>query len=661
MNNKINAASKSIAISNKNILENNHYLPPSGLSSEGLCDCNKQIEIIVKAKGLKRKSTMVMSNPTSHKSIEEKKRPGNSGDVHQSWGKALIEQNKAVIKQGLQQFQTKTTGSKSLKHSSETKEIKKHSLNHQKPNHKHLDELPIKQSASQKRIEEHIKSIPRTTNPSSTSIPSTVESIIVYDKGVQCDGILEYFDDRFGVFNPVRTLHFLIKELEHLVKDDKANKILTNMEQALLRISMEPDKLPIVQELETKSETTRQMSLMCDALQNERDSLVRQNQEICSLLHENREKQLDLEKTVKTLKQELEETVKIRDKTIIELKEKIKNYEFSQKIISDLRTNLAEQKELLSQRYLEVQCITLEKDKFSALSLYKDSLLNDLRNQIKELQNCIADQLCNLKDSYIQEECPNPQISLVHGGRVCSSPTSTSSRDSNIRTSWHDISDISLSMDHNPSKIKNVQDLFHMSDKIPAFLEIQGETSENKQTKNIKEASTKDSANLDFISLPAGESSLTLLPSYKDLGCTEISKSVNKGDGDVITFSNKKNDNLDNFKNTNKISSLEHLNYSLQKKETDIKESSRVKKSLESNKEESSEKKSIVNEDNANILKDNLTHNLISSTITEQFQNIFQDIRIQSRMPVKVPSPPRNYPNPEWSDSTLPSISTDTG
>ena len=48
----------------------------------------------MKAKGLKRKSTMVMSNPTSHKSIEEKKRPGNSGDVHQSWGKALIEQNK---------------------------------------------------------------------------------------------------------------------------------------------------------------------------------------------------------------------------------------------------------------------------------------------------------------------------------------------------------------------------------------------------------------------------------------------------------------------------------------------------------------------------------------------------------------------------------------
>lgn len=110
---------------------------------------------------------------------------------------------------------------------------------------------------------------------------------------------------------------------------------------------------------------------------------------MCSLLHENREKQLDLEKTVKTLKQELEETVKIRDKTIIELKEKIKNYEFSQKIISDLRTNLAEQKELLSQRYLEVQCITLEKDKFSALSLYKDSLLNDLRNQIKLVESLL--------------------------------------------------------------------------------------------------------------------------------------------------------------------------------------------------------------------------------------------------------------------------------
>lgn len=100
----------------------------------------------------------------------------------------------------------------------------------------------MKQSASQKRIEEHTKVTPRTTNPSTTSLPSSVESIIVHDKGVQYGGIFDCSDDRFGAFNPVRTLGFLMKELEHLVKDDKASKILTDMEQVLHRILAEPGK-----------------------------------------------------------------------------------------------------------------------------------------------------------------------------------------------------------------------------------------------------------------------------------------------------------------------------------------------------------------------------------------------------------------------------------
>lgn len=104
----------------------------------------------------------------------------------------------------------------------------------------------MKQAASQKRAEEPIKSTPRTTNPSSTSIPSSGESVIVYDQGVQCGGIFDYSDNRFGVFNPVRTLSFLMKELEHLVKDDKANKILSDMEQILFRIPVEPGKPPII-------------------------------------------------------------------------------------------------------------------------------------------------------------------------------------------------------------------------------------------------------------------------------------------------------------------------------------------------------------------------------------------------------------------------------
>lgn len=75
---------------------------------------------------------MVSSNPTGHKVIEEKRKPGSSSDSHQSWGRVLREQNKTVMKQGLQRLMSRTPGSKSSKHGSETKETKKHSLNHQK-------------------------------------------------------------------------------------------------------------------------------------------------------------------------------------------------------------------------------------------------------------------------------------------------------------------------------------------------------------------------------------------------------------------------------------------------------------------------------------------------------------------------------------------------
>ncbi|XP_043512267.1 golgin subfamily A member 4-like isoform X1 [Frieseomelitta varia] len=612
MSNKTNSAKKIVSTrSNKNTVETNHHLPDT--------------EIIVK---IKRPSTMVSSIPTSHKSIEEKKRPSNS-DTYQNWSRLFREQNKAVIKPTVS-----LSGSKSSKHDSETKETKKHFSNHQKLDHKFLDEIPVKQT-SQKRVEEHVKSTPHTTNPSTISIPSTVESVVVYDKGIQCDGIYDYSDDKFGVFNPVRTLNFLIKELVHLVKDDKANEILANMEQALVRISMEPNRSPIVQDLEAKLERTKQINSIYETIREERDSLLRQVHEQRLLLSNVQERQLDLETTEKTQKQELEKaikTIQARDKTITELTEKMNGYESSQKIVAELRMNLAEQTEHVRRLNSEMQHLRLEKEKLSVLSSYKDSLLTEHRNTIKELQ-CVADQLSNLKD--IREESLNPQMSFVHEQRLCSSRTSTSSHDSNIHTSWHDVPDISLStVDHDASKLKNVQDFLHKSNKIPVFSKIQDENLGNKQIKNIKESSTKD---LEFISLPAGESSLTLLPSYKDLGCTEINKSVDQEKDDALMFSNKRTDNLHNFKDTNKISS-EHLNLSIEK--NTIKELARMTKSVESDKKQS------------------LPDNIIDCNITEQFQNIVQDIRMQSRIPVNVPSPLRSYPHPEWSDSTLPSIST---
>lgn len=101
-----------------------------------------------------------------------------------------------------------------------------------------------------------------------------------------------------------------------------------------------------------------------------------------------------------------------------------------------------------------------------------------------------------------------------------------SSQDSNAPTSWHDMSDVSLStVDHNPSKNGNVHKFTHKTNKALTVSESQIKNSEKKRTKNVRESQTKDSVNLEFISLPGGESSHTLLPSYKDLGYTEISQS----------------------------------------------------------------------------------------------------------------------------------------
>lgn len=86
----------------------------------------------MKTKGRKRTSTMVSGSPTSHKGVEEKRKPGSSGNSHQNWGQKLREQNRVVMKQGLQQLAGRTSASKSTKHGIEDKETKKHSSNHQK-------------------------------------------------------------------------------------------------------------------------------------------------------------------------------------------------------------------------------------------------------------------------------------------------------------------------------------------------------------------------------------------------------------------------------------------------------------------------------------------------------------------------------------------------
>lgn len=40
-----------------------------------------------------------------------------------------------------------------------------------------------------------------------------------------------------------------------------------------------------------------------------------------------------------------------------------------------------------------------------------------------------------------------------------------------------------------------------------------------------------------------------------------------------------------------------------------------------------------------------------------QLQQMFEDMKMRGRMPVNIPEPPRKFPNPEWTDSSLPTMS----
>lgn len=378
------------------------------------------------------------------------------------------------------------------------------------------------------------------------------------------------------------------------------------------------------------------MNAMCESLCGERDSLERQ---------------------VKVLKQELEEAVKVsqaKEESLNRLREEVKGYE---KIITDLRTNLNEQTELARQRYLEMQYLTLEKDKHCALSSYKDTLLIELRNAVKDVQSHIAEQLTGIKECRIEEETSNPQM-LDHGGQACSPTSFTSSRELNTPTSWQYISDISLStIDPHPST-RELQKYLQEEETIVASAEKMRGASEKKRSKGTKESKIRDSTHQKFVSLP-GEFPSTIFLPRRDLGCTESDELAAKTKENTGPFGNKKTDNACQTKGCeSEAPSAEFLHRSVEKtedKEVNRKGSQRPRKPFDSTKKQLMNRKSSAGI--SNLLKSNFPNNLISSTVTEQFQNMFDDIRLQTKIPVNLPSPPRNYPHPEFSDSTLPSIS----
>lgn len=212
------------------------------------------------------------------------------------------------------------------------------------------------------------------------------------------------------------------------------------------------------------------------------------------------EKEAVLANHIKELTHQLEEATEGKDKTLSTLKQQTKDDE---KVISELRTELAKQTKLARDRHIKNQYMMIEKEKLSVLSSYKDTLNVELRNTIKlvrilrrygrnawspqlmyvinlfcrrEFQNHIAEQLTALKEEYMNGGNASSPLSPVDTGPACSSPNTSSNDD-------HGLSDISLSV----------------VERVP-------------QANVALKANAANKDSMQFFSLATGESSRTLMP-----------------------------------------------------------------------------------------------------------------------------------------------------
>lgn len=275
----------------------------------------------------------------------------------------------------------------------------------------------------------------------------------------------------------------------------------------------------------------------------------------------------------------------------------------------------------------------------------------------REFQNEIEEHFTSLKEACTREENSNLQDSIIPCGLAHSS-LSPGFSDSNILTSWHDIS---LSMIE-PSTIKTElkKGAFKKENlSISEYKEADKDTIKVKMEEINESKNNKDSTQLEFISLPAAES--ILLPSYRDQGCIDQSD-TNKDQDNPFVSNPKLSNRVQRSVDPDSIitDTKSYIQGSKVNEKVSYKKNlSKIRKTLQSDdKKKKYENQGI--EDSSRFIENNISADLITSDINEQFQNIFDDVRRKSKISVNVPSPLRHYPNPDWTDSSLPSISVDS-
>ncbi|XP_071561991.1 uncharacterized protein [Temnothorax nylanderi] len=217
----------------------------------------------------------------------------------------------------------------------------------------------------------------------------------------------------------------------------------------------------------------------------------------------------------------------------------------------------------------------------------------------RELQNQIANQLKILNEICMKEGSTSPQMSFIHTGHACSSPTSTD--------------DSSKSLDD---------------------ISVSSVNSVCEEHARRKDAPVEDP---ELVSLLDGESSHTIMPDQNEVTNAKGSAMQNN----TVPYQNMDTNNMIRKK------SLRHSSKKGCNKENDTYKTRKFAKPKEKQ------------NDNIRKLFLNTSKALESITSTKStVSGIRKQGDMQNRKSVNIPSPLRNCPHPDWSDSSLPSIST---
>ncbi|KAG8036375.1 hypothetical protein G9C98_003697 [Cotesia typhae] len=575
------------------------------------------------------------------------------------WGRILREQNVSTLKQNYRPNSIKsqhefhsTPRERSSENISEREAKKLYNQNKLRHNNNYdmlIDDNSSKQMTPKKMTHDN-KFFYGGGMPSQSTINNT-ESVLVVDRGVQCGGIYDGTNENFRKLNPVRTLAFLMKELESIIGGGRAGEILTEMEEALLRIPVESGQ-PSHMDLETiaakakleaniaKLESTcKSMEEGYKSVRKENNILQQRIQELSGLLKQTKQQECELECEMRRLRTDLNEALKndlANRKLINELREENRQ-------IDVLKKELKEETELT--HYLK-----LEKEKLTIMSSYKDAEFIKLRNAIKELQNNIADQLVDLREFPMDNGVmfPEHHSTMIPGKVIGSTPSPTLHKLPEPQA-WRNASDLSDST------------IDALDSNAPAAHQQIPLSNTNNDTNNDK---FQEKSHLEFISL-AGEECL-------DSSSSLSSSSLSEGNHDI--FRKTKNINYYNniifeipedvgIKPTKRhLKSIDEVDTSKNQDKSPDKQKKMNSKSNNTRSKNKSKARSnsiqIQTENNIGYRHSNMSSkNFIDKDMKKEIQMMFENMRQKTRIPVNVPSPPRNFPNPDWSDSTLPTMS----